>query len=309
LSKQKKYLYIIESEKMNFNISKIEKSKNIAQSYNFMLRHNFIISLLFFVFSLTTLNAQKEISNIPKCFCCERIAYQLAPNPPPIIGPSVICPCGGDVISTITCPGATITWTVVTNTGSPVITFTGQGTNSITLNSFIPGASTHLVVKVQIKCGDRIIENKKEIKIKPTPQALFSWSVTYSGTGNDWTIQANGTSGYGNAWRITEVSPVSLDCNVWGYGTKCWEGPALNLNHACTLLPGHQYRIIHWVEKCKDTWQATPGCIAVKWICFTIPSARMATPFKKGAKAVLDNIMESKQMDQLHGEMLRDLPK
>ncbi len=267
------------------------------------------VSILLFIFVLSAANAQ---THLPPCFCCENInIYQLTPNPPPITGPNKICPCGGDIFKTIECPGAIIKWTVVTNTGAPIITFTGQSTSSITLNSFVAGTATSVTITVTIRCGKSVITNHITVPILK-PDLTFNWQVTYTGTGDVWTVAAQGTgnwASYGNAWRITEVTPSNKPCNQWAYGPMCVADVAsLNVSGTCTLLPGHQYRIIHWMEKCSPTWHATSGCLAVKVVCFTMTAAtgKMARP-AKGTKATLESVSES-ELEPTQ-EMMKGLSK
>lgn len=288
---------------------------------------------MLFVFLLTVANAQtRPTQNIPPCFCCESVnAYQLTPNPPPITGTNKICPCGGDIFNTIACPGAAITWTVVSNTGTPTITFTGQSTSTITLNSFVPGAAVSVTITVTISCGKISITNHIIAQIKPVPDASFPYSITANGLGGYTVTATAGPSAMalGNAWRFTEIVPANTPCTSWGYGSSIpgctisgfnylYQGGGTSFTWTsagtCTILPGHTYRIIHWVEKCSATWEAS-DCRALKWVCFTItPSAKLAPsggnaksayPLK-GTKVELQNVSENNQVNVLTEEMLKE---
>ncbi len=269
-----------------------------------------VVGVLLFIFVLAAANAQIKPPNLRPCFCCDSLdIYQLTPDPPPVTGPARICRCGGDIFTTVQCPGAHFIWTVANN-GTPTIGFAGQGTPSITLSSFVPGTGNLVTITVKIICHNYSITGQIKVPIIPPPNLTFSYQVTYSGSGDIWTVAAQGTgnwTSYGNAWRITEVTPSDKPCNQWGYVPMCWEGPTTTPSGAsktCTLLPGHQYRIIHWMEKCRITWQATPGCLAVKMVCFTMTAGPKGAKLTKGTKAILENVSEMGPVNEPKPEMM-----
>jgi hypothetical protein len=192
------------------------------------------------------------------------------------------------------------------------VSFTGQSTSSITLNSPLAPTATSLTITVRINCGKNIVQNVKTVQIKPTPSANFPYSITADGNGG-YIINATGTAGAANAWRITEIVPASLPCASWGYGPMLFPDQAIqNATYSGPLLPGHQYRIIHWVEKCSSTYIAS-DCRATKWVCFTItPSANLAPSsgdskskiaFPARGSKVPMNVSESIEYKELTPEM------
>lgn len=102
----------------------------------------------------------RPISNIPACFCCNEKIFQL--QQPTINGEDLICKDKKNVFNTIKCEGASINWT----TSPSAVTFTGQGTSSIQLDySSIPVGTTAIVISVQIRCGNRVVSSKIEVKV------------------------------------------------------------------------------------------------------------------------------------------------
>lgn len=286
---------------------------------------NTALMLLVMFGIMTTSMTIKAQSSLPKCFCCSDSIYQFPTTPPPINGPSPICPCSTTVFSTTPCPGATFVWTVKDNLGNNV-PFTGQGTSTITVGPINP-AATSITISLVIKCGRLIKENKIEVKVNH-PLACFGWSITADGLGG-YTVSATANpsaAGFGDAWRFNECVGGQQSCmTTWcngpaGGSTGCPSvgagnaiaennNPNFNWNSAgtCTLIPGKTYRLVHWVEKCHGpTWVADP-CRALCWICFTIDTSGergMAKP-AKGTKVKLINVSEGTEILKLTPEMLR----
>jgi hypothetical protein len=108
----------------------------------------------------------KPVSNIPDCFCCGDKIYQL--QKPTIKGEDLICKDQKNVFNTIGCEGANITW----QTAPVGISFTGQGTSTIQIDySSIPAGTNNIVLIVQIRCGNKMVGTKIQVKVcPPCPQ-------------------------------------------------------------------------------------------------------------------------------------------
>jgi hypothetical protein len=121
---------------------------------------------------------------------------------------------------------------------------------------------------------------------------------------------------FGNAWRLIDlgVNPTKT-CTQWisnsgdlGSGTGVQAGCTPWMNQVagvsfswtstgtCTLLPGHTYRLIHFVEKCHlAPWIA--ACSFADWFCFTMPQTSGIAPLPKGSKVQLEKTSNGVQMD------------
>ena len=94
-------------------------------------------------------------TNVKGCFCCNGM-YNL-PTPPVINGTVTILCVDTARYCVSPCPGSEIIWSV-----SPVVVFTGQGTNCITLKA--PFTAPSYTIAVRIQCGDKVVTNRIAVK-------------------------------------------------------------------------------------------------------------------------------------------------
>jgi hypothetical protein len=145
---------------------------------------------------LSEIKVKESVSSIPKCFCCNPKIFSL-PNVPPINGLDSICKGVTNVFKTINCPGATFNWTL-----SPAaVTFTGNGTNQITINpSSIPLGTTVVTIYIEIRCGNTAVKNVIKVKVCKQPIVIKE----------GFDAMLHGLSGLqANNYGTSPVNPVS----------------------------------------------------------------------------------------------------
>ena len=256
-----------------------------------------IVSLFLTIFanSQERISAQPQtavmgnpVANIPPCFCCDPIAYNL-PSPPQItiVGATPpLCACDPIKFTTPPCPGATFAWTVVADNGT-VVTFAGGNTNLITLNYSLaqqmgtPPANpaTYLTVTLKVCCGNRCVTNTIVVKLKPIPKTNISFSLTDNGSGS-YTATATALCGssFGNGWTLKEVNcPGPIPCN-WVSGPIKWQttGVTINVPNGI-LLQGKCYVLTHYVNVCSPIWIAGP-CTVYGATCFKLDTKSLQIP-------------------------------
>lgn len=117
-----------------------------------MLTYCFIFSVGF------AQNSQTNITDAT-CFCCNGL-YKL--TTPVITGADSICSEKQTIFSVANCSGATFIWTIAPS----AITFSGQGTNSISVNyNSIPFGTSTILISVQLSCGKQSLKTERKIKI------------------------------------------------------------------------------------------------------------------------------------------------
>ncbi len=206
-----------------------------------------------------------------KCFCCGEF-YNL-PVPPPIIG-ATVSDCNKSLIySTTTCPGANITWSI-----SPSLSFSGQGTNSISIAGPInPGSYT---ITLTIRCGNKTVTNQLQVIIREDKQCRpdFLVSVTELPNGN-YQVNANPTPPlpagvYYHAWILEQVTgcPGTVTAASAGWNLYYWLTPTSS-NPAVTGTPGggyqypglgkgRCYKLTHWIYCC-GSWKKQSKCFCL----------------------------------------------
>ena len=222
------------------------------------------------------------ISNVSDttCFCCNPFYNLVQPR---IQGITKIN-CGTTAkFSIAPCPNATIVWSV-----SPSVSFTGQGTTSISLPATTsPG---NYIIKVTLSCGGKSIESQTfnlaivgpqtcnatftiaietlasgNVKITTTPHA----STQVPGTEHWWGIQTNGS--FPNCINPAVPIPFSSFNNtgVWGgyinpsgqlttyMGTGITTGPSgYGISYAGAVV-GSCIKITHYIKCCGVLYRQT----------------------------------------------------
>jgi len=219
-----------------------------------------------------------------KTFCCPGV-----PGPQPInytaYGhpdyPTAICPCNDNVISTTKCPNATYLWSVSPST----VTFSGQGTDQITLNGSSFGANvSSITMTLTVTCSTVAYTSTKTIPVlngcntAGTPTINISYS-----SGNTGVLNANATcANFGQGWTLKAWDlPHNVNCSQFESGPIVAQGTGNTFNYN-NIQTGKYYRLAYYVERCSKTWKNQ--CAKVKYICFTIypSSARMPSQFAGG---------------------------
>jgi len=229
-------------------------------------------------------------------FCCPGV-----PGPQPInytaYGhpdyPTAICPCNDNAISTVKCPNAAYLWSVSPST----VTFSGQGSDQITLNGSSFGANvSSITMTLTVTCSTVAYTSTKTIPVlngcntAGTPTINISYS-----SGNTGVLNANATcANFGQGWTLKAWDlPHNVNCSQFESGPIVAQGTGNTFNYN-NIQTGKYYRLAYYVERCSKTWKNQ--CAKVKYICFTIypSSARMPSQFaggktkslKKGMKLV-----------------------
>lgn len=244
----------------------------------------------------------KPVTNIPPCFCCDPIAFNL-PSPPQIIGAtSLLCACDPIKFSTPPCPNATFSWTVVDNFGN-VITVSGGNTNAITLNyslaQQVATLATGLTVKLQVCCGKTCVNNTVQVTLKPIPKTNISFSLTDNGNGT-YTATATAFPGaIANGWTLKEVNcPGPNPCD-WVAGPIKWQsgGTTINVPNG-VLVQGKCYVLTHYVNVCSPVYIAGP-CRVYGVTCFTLDTKSLKKPGnandRNDAKACTPEMLQEMQ--------------
>lgn len=228
------------------------------------------------------LQLQQDIqwdSNVPQeCFCCNDKVYNL-PKPPPINGPTVLKCTEKATFTTLKCEGATITWNV-----SPSVSFTGQGTSSITL--IPPFSATSYSISVTIRCGNKVVENKISVQVESDQKCVPNFkvlSITANTANSGYEVIASPTSGsgYWHYWQLLQVSSCSGGTVTGSNGG--WNslinptGAVSTSNPAITagptgygyqypgLGPGVCYTIVHYIYCCGQ-WKKHSSCFCTPTI-------------------------------------------
>lgn len=223
-------------------------------------------------------------TNTPKdCFCCDK-AYNL-PTVPQIIGSDKV-ECGAQAnYSTSNCPGATTTWGI-----SPSITFSGQGTNAVSISNLPAGTYT---LSVTIGCGKTRYTSKKTITVLAplscdpaflvTVQQLANgmlninavpssttgvehyWGVVYNGTYPNCTIPGTPillndiTSGQTFGAHVTEAGVFAPQ----GMGTGINGGTNAPYGYNYQGFPNNScFKITHYV-KCCGVWKRQTQFVSI----------------------------------------------
>lgn len=228
------------------------------------------------------------VNNYPKtCFCCDGV-FNL-PTAVAINGPQTI-DCAKPTVFTIdNCKGTTINWSV-----SPSVSFTGQGTNSITLNAPFSGSS--YTISVTLRCGEKSVTGTRNVKLNVpsnvTPAFLTtltqvnpnSWNINtvptmLSGVDHWWGIQYNGvypncsnqclpipyTPDSSGAYNLGIFGGMVSSSGIFtpiGQGTNKTSGTSgygINYN-----FPNNScFKITHYVRVCGVTYRQTQ-CVKVE---------------------------------------------
>ncbi|MCX6236771.1 MAG: hypothetical protein NTY07_04275 [Bacteroidia bacterium] len=222
------------------------------------------------------------VTNIPKCFCCDPIAFNL-PSPPQIISanPPPLCACDAIKFSTPPCPGATFYWTVTDNFGN-VIALSGGSTNAITLNyslaQQVATLATSLTIKLKVCCGKNCVNNTLQVALKPIPKTNISFSLTDNGNGT-YTATATAFPGaIANGWTLKEKTcPGPSPCD-WVAGPIKWQsgGTTINVPNG-VLVQGKCYVLTHYVNVCSPVYIAGP-CTVYGVTCFTLDTKSLKKP-------------------------------
>jgi len=230
------------------------------------------------------LSAEKGVpaSNIPPCFCCDPVAFNL-PSPPQIIGASTppLCACEAIKFSTPPCPGATFLWEIKDNFGNS-IAVSGGNTNSITLNyslaQQVASQATSIIVKLKVCCGKNCVSNTAQIALKPIPKTNISFTLTDNGNG---TYVANATASstaIANGWTLKEMNcPGPSPCD-WVPGAIKWQtgGTSISVPNG-VLVHGKCYVLTHYVNVCSSVYIAGP-CRVYGVTCFTLDTKSLKIP-------------------------------
>ena len=235
------------------------------------------------------LSAEKGIPlvNVPPCFCCDPIAYNL-PSPPQIsvVGQTPpLCACDAIKFSTPKCPGASFSWEVRDNNNN-AIPFSGQGTDVIALNyslaqqlAGVPQA-TSLIVKLKVCCGAKCVSNTLQSALKPIPKTNISFTLTNNGNGT-YTASAAVVPGSGavaNGWTLKEVNCPGPNPCGWVSGPIKWQsgGTTISLPNGVLVL-GKCYVLTHYVNVCSPVYIAGP-CTVYGVTCFTLDTKSLQNP-------------------------------
>lgn len=224
-------------------------------------------------------------NNYPKdCFCCDGV-YNL-PEAPEISGPQSTS-CEKPITFTIKpCKGTSIQWSV-----SPNATFSGQGTNSITINP--PYTASSYVVSVTIRCGEKTVTSKRDFSVEKPKNCVPNFLVTVeqlangqvkinavptatSGVEHYWGVVYNGT--YPNC--VTPCAAIPLNSiqsgstfgayvdaagifSPLGMGTNITGGTAAPYGYSYSGFPNNScFKITHYV-KCCGEWYRQTQCVSI----------------------------------------------
>ena len=245
-------------------------------------------------------------TNVGKdCFCCSDKVYNL-PKPPPISGPSVLKCTEKATFTTLKCEGAVITWNV-----SPAISFTGQGTSSITL--IPPFNAINYSISVVIKCGNKVVENKIAVQVQEDKKCVADFkviSITANSANNGYEVLAAPatSAGYTHFWQLLQVSSCSngtVTGSSGGWNLFINANGSINSSNSAVsggptgygyqypgLGAGVCYQIVHYIYCCGQ-WKKQTSCF-----CTPTPSAKKI--YKTGELEInskLEDILE------------KDLPK
>lgn len=210
-------------------------------------------------------------TNIPACFCCEGF-YKL-PTAPPIDGPKTIH-CNKAEYTTPKCRGASYRWEV-----SPAVSFSGQGTNTITLNP--PFNSPQYKITLTLMCGSKTVTRTLIVRVTRPPvcKADFTFQLEKMPNGRykaRTTSQSTGT-GYGHLWIIYEKpSCSSIDVDVFKFLKISSTGALTKSDPTITapggygfqysgLIRGKTYMLYHAVHCCGQSKILTK--------CFRVPTS------------------------------------
>lgn len=245
--------------------------------------------------------------------CCD-----IPQNPP--IKPNVsglFCACDPIKFTTINCPGATYVWTVTDNFGN-AISFTGNGTDAISLNyslaQQIASNATGFVVTVKITCGGTTYTNTIKPGLKPIPKTNVSFSLTDDGSGNYTATATSLAPGNGNGWTLKEVNcPGPIPCS-WVAGPIKWQstGTTINIPNG-VLVKGKCYVLTHYVNVCSPNWISGP-CTVYKATCFKLDGNNMRMMSretdKNDAQLILTEMLtEMNGIDKADTKMNKELQR
>ena len=215
------------------------------------------------------------ISNVPttKCFCCDNHIFNL-PTVPPISGLTSIDCNASASYTTLSCPGATIFWTI-----APAIPFTGQGTSTITIHPIYTAGS--YTISVTIRCGDKIVKNSIVVTIKDDPKCSPNFLIALEEKPNGlYQVSANPstTTGTPHYWVLQEVAgcpngavtAASPSWNLYISATGVLSTPNPAITGGATgygyqyggLGKGKCYRLTHYV-KCCGQWKKQTKCFCL----------------------------------------------
>ena len=230
----------------------------------------------------------KPVTNIPPCFCCDPVAYNLPV--PQIVGGNTppLCSCDPIRFSTTPCPNATFIWSVVDNFGN-TIAVSGGNTNAIALNyslaQQLQTLATSLTVKLQVCCGKNCLNTTIQVALKPIPKTNVSFTLSDNGNGV-YTATATALCGaaFPSGWTLKEINCPGPNPCGWVAGPIKWQtgGNTINIPNN-TLVKGKCYVLTHYVNVCSSVYIAGP-CTVYGVTCFSLDSKSlkmMANPNDK----------------------------
>jgi hypothetical protein len=287
-----------------------------------------LLCMLFFV-SFAQTRSQSNNLNIrageqtnvtdSTCFCCN--GYYNLPAPK-ITGP-VQVNCGDNPRYTIAaCPGATIAWTI-----SPTATFTGNGTNTITLTP--PLSASSYAITATIRCGNKQAVSNQVVKVntiqnctpafdvtvKQLPNGSVSidavpvtkagvfhyWGIMYNGNYPNCNIPcvsipfANFSNAYANGIFGVTVSASGVVTPI-GQGTQKTGGSSgYGIGYA---FPNNScFKVTHYINCCGE-WLKQTVCVSIG-----TSSLKSANPGEGGTATPSITKSEIEKVD------LKDVPK
>jgi hypothetical protein len=173
------------------------------------------------------------------------------------------------------------------------VTFSGQGTASITVNNAtLTPTITSITVNVTIKCGQKTVTNSKVIPVLQGCNTASDpvWSLTMPTPSGPGTLTASGTcSDFGQGWTLKEYAVGSITTCNWMPGPIIAQNPGSSFTFA-GITPGKSYTLNYYVQRCDKIW--TASCAKVKTICFTVynPStSRVSSQFSNAKTKTLGN--------------------
>jgi hypothetical protein len=141
--------------------------------------------------------------------CILRVNKDPCCFPTQIVGPSEFC-CGNQAVYSI----AAITGTVATydwEVGLPENCWSGQGTNSITINTAgLDSCPESIIVKVTVECNCKKTIYSRTVTIHPKANASC-FELTQSSTGEVKVTPCPGPAGYTHQWKLYHGVPP---CNT-----------------------------------------------------------------------------------------------
>ena len=249
-----------------------------------------------------------QLDNICITECCN---CQF-PAPPPINSSiaGLLCACDPIKFSTTNCPGATYVWTVKDDKGN-TISFTGNGTNAISLNyslaQQLASMATGFVVTVKITCGNQVVTNTIKPGLKPIPKTNISFSLNDDGMGHYTATASTQAPSNGNGWTLKEVNCPGPNPCSWVAGPIKWQssGNTINIPNG-VLVKGKCYVLTHYVNVCSATWIATP-CTVFKATCFRLDGNNLRMMSRPGdlndANLILPEMMSEMKEVLVTGHM------